>query len=680
MKFTQPIFLLTLSIASALTLFADAAPSSSSSLKNRSLHLPGQEGVRLAASISTRQKRPQHQKQQQKRGGLSSPSAFKAVVIPARAPTTTTTPKSKNSSSVKRLAKDSVSASKIDRRRQSGSSKATTQHFQQQHPHQKEQKLRQRSSSSGHNNKNSNDENRVSAAASTSTSEHKKRRESTTTKKRALLPPATPPAPPSFRKRAATSVNPPSRKAAAVPSKPVRKTRSPATRRLPLPKKNTPLLILPDSHSVWQTGSYQTVRWNRKYTNSLPADTTVDIVLIDSKTNKKVTSLKRFVPFKKGGSQVWVPTNIPEGASFVLVLELYRGRSQESVTSTASASSLSSSNDSAAAPAKAGSPYRYHKGGQEQQGGNPSDAAASTGSGNSNSGGSVSSQGQQPTAAAAATTTADVLSRIVRRSDINIAPAASKRDITRYPPGSYSNSNSNPNSYDNVNNNGRTSNPPSKSATGSHHDINHDDFYTGASQERSMEFLPDELRQEYPNTLRPLTLEHTFGLHQKVYTLTPYTLEWKIPERVMELLEYTRQAQTLFNSISKGNAYSQASASALYPKSTFQAKVLVEIIKDETTESVSVLAKDVPAETMFQYLSIQDRLPPAFYRLRVQMAVVQVRTDFSALTSNNNVPTATVGGSAGKSAMEGWEFPEGGEVIDRYEAITRRFWISQGAL
>ncbi|KAG0294220.1 hypothetical protein BGZ96_001593 [Linnemannia gamsii] len=446
---------------------------------------------------------------------------------------------------------------------------------------------------------------------------------------------------------------------------------SPATRRLPSPKKNTPLLILPDSRSVWQTGSYQTVRWNRKYIKSLPADTTVDIVLIDSKTNKKVSSLKRFVPFKKGGSQVWVPTNIPEGTSFVLVLELYRGRSQESVTSTASASSSSSSNDSAAAPAKAGSPYRYHQGSQEQQGGNPSDAAASTGSGSSNSGGSVSSQGQQPTPAAA--TTADVLSRIVRRSDINIAPAASKRDIPRYPPGSYPNSN-------NANSNDRTSNTPSKSVTGSHHDINHDDFYTGASQERSMEFLPDELRQEYPNTLRPLTLEHTFGLHQKVYTLTPYTLEWKIPERVAELLEYTRQAQALFNSISKGNTNSQASASALYPKSTFLAKVLVEIIKDETTESVAVLAKDVPAETMFQYLSIQDRLPPAFYRLRVQMVVVQVRTDFSALASNTNVPTTTVGGSAGKSAMEGWEFPEGGEVIDRYEAITRRFWISQGAL
>ncbi|KAF9545766.1 hypothetical protein EC957_010514 [Mortierella hygrophila] len=401
------------------------------------------------------------------------------------------------------------------------------------------------------------------------------------------------------------------------------------------------------------------VRWNRKYTKSLPADTTVDIVLIDSKTNQKVASLKRFVPFKKGGSQVWVPTTILEGTSFVLVLELYRGRSKEPITSTSPSVSAAPPSP-AAAGAKAGSPYRYH---QEDK---PSNALP----GSSNGGGPVSSQ--QP----AATTTADVLARIVRRSDINIAPAASKRDIPRYPPGSsFSNSN------DNINNdaNGRSNSPGNKASTGSHHDINHDDFYTGASQERSMEFLPDELRQEYPNTIQPLTLEHTFGLHQKVYTHTPYTLEWKIPERVAELLEYTRQAQTLFNSISKSNAYSQASASALFPKSTFMSKVLVEIIKDQTTESVSVLAKDVPAETMFQYLSIQDRLAPAFYRLRVQMVVVQVRTDFSAL-ANNNVPSTTASMTKGSTTMEGWEFPDGGEVIDRYEAITRRFWVSQGAL
>ncbi|KAF9315681.1 hypothetical protein BGZ91_005721 [Linnemannia elongata] len=609
MKFTQPIFLLTLSIASALTLFADAVPSvSSSSLSKRSPPVPAQEGVRLAAaSISKREQLQRRQLQQhQKRGGLSSHPAFKAT----RPPTTTTSTSNKNNkdgSSVKRRNdRGAVSAAKIDRRGRSISSKAKATAHSQQY----QQELRQRK-----NHKNSDDENRASAA------------------------------------RAA---------AAGTPAKPAKKARSPPLRRLPssTPKKNTPLLLLPDSRSVWHTGSYQTVRWNRKYTKSLPADTTVDIVLIDSNTNKKVASLKRFVPFKKGGSQVWVPTNIPEGTSFVLVLELYRGRSKEPIAGTSPSESTA---PPSAAGAKVGSPYRYHQG-QEQ-----GDALPES----SNSDGPVPSQ--QP----AATTTADVLSRIVRRSDINIASAASKRDVPRYPPSSsYSNAN---NINDNAN--GR-SNPPSnnnKASTGSHHDVNHDDFYTGASQERSMDFLPDELRQEYPNTIQPLTLEHTFGLHQKVYTLTPYTLEWKIPERVAELLEYTRQAQALFNSISKSNAYSQASASALYPKSTFMAKVLVEIIKDETMEAVSVLARDVPAETMFQYLSIQDRLAPAFYRLRVQMVVVQVRTDFSAL-ANNNVPTTTASVTKGSTAMEGWEFPEGGEVIDRYEAITRRFWVSQGAI
>ncbi|KAK5815052.1 hypothetical protein F5H01DRAFT_344843 [Linnemannia elongata] len=640
MKFSQPIFLLTLSIASALTLFADAVPSvSSSSLNKRSPPVPAQEGVRLAAaSISKREQLQRRQLQQhQKRGGLSSHPAFKAT----RPPTTTTSTSNKNNkdgSSVKRRNdRVAVSAAKIDRRGRSISSKAkATAHYQQH-----QQELRQRK-----NHKNSDDENRASAAVEHNDNDNKK---STTKKKRALLPTS---ASPVLRKRAA---------AAGTPAKPAKKARSPPLRRLPsssTPKKNTPLLLLPDSRSVWHTGSYQTVRWNRKYTKSLPPDTTVDIVLIDSNTNKKVASLKRFVPFKKGGSQVWVPTNIPEGTSFVLVLELYRGRSKEPIAGTSPSESTA---PPSAAGAKVGSPYRYHQG-QEQGDTLPE-----------SSNGDAPVPSQQP----AATTTADVLSRIVRRSDINIASAASKRDVPRYPPGSsYSNAN---NINDNAND---RSNPPSnnnKASTGSHHDVNHDDFYTGASQERSMDFLPDELRQEYPNTIQPLTLEHTFGLHQKVYTLTPYTLEWKIPERVAELLEYTRQAQALFNSISKSNAYSQASASALYPKSTFMAKVLVEIIKDETMEAVSVLARDVPAETMFQYLSIQDRLAPAFYRLRVQMVVVQVRTDFSAL-ANNNVPTTTASVTKGSTAMEGWEFPEGGEVIDRYEAITRRFWVSQGAI
>ncbi|KAG0201085.1 hypothetical protein BGX33_010524 [Mortierella sp. NVP41] len=433
----------------------------------------------------------------------------------------------------------------------------------------------------------------------------------------------------------------PPQKRAAVPAAPVHRNPAPAGRRArggntrsrspPPPKKNTPLLLLPDSRSVWQAGTYQTVRWNRRYTKSLPADTTVDIVLIDSKTNRKVSSLKRFIPFRKGGSQVWVPAAIPEGVSFVLVLELYRGRSQQQV--------LGSTTTTTAATAAAGTVYRN----RQQQGSSNSQAGSSS----SNGDGSVA---VQPT---------DVLSRIVRRSDISISAGIP------YPPPPSNNGNYN----------GRNPTSPKSSSKGTHHDINHDDFYAGPSQERSMEFSPDELRQEYPSTLRPLVLEHTFGLHQKVYTLTPYTLAWKIPDRVAELLEYTRRAQTLFNTLAKNRALA---SSGSYPRSTFLAKVLVDLIKDDTTESVAVLAKDVPAETMFQYLSIQDRLPLAFYRIRVQLVVVEVETDLRAIVSGQPSPSPV--SPSAKFAMEGWEFPEGAKVIDRYEAITRRFWVSQGAL
>ncbi|KAF9911665.1 hypothetical protein EC991_002783 [Linnemannia zychae] len=634
MKFTQPLFLLTLSIASALTLFAESAPSSST-LDKRSIPVPAQADHVAAVALASKRHSQQRRQLQQKRGGLSSPPLPSTDFETVAAHTPTTYKGKKTPTTRKRLDKSAVSAaSKIEGGFISSTSSSPTPYSQK-----KQQQLRRR-----RNHKNSDDENRVFAAESTTTIQKKKRR--------ALLSSSetpSPPPPPSFRKRAdpvdslSSSSN---RRAARTPA---RRLSSPTT-----PKKNTPLLLLPDSQSVWQTGTYQTVRWNRKYTKKLPADTTVDIVLIDSKTNRKVSSLKRFVPFRKGGSQVWVPTNIPEGTSFVLVLELYRGRSQEQVTS---ALPSASANGSAQDAAPAGSSSYSH----------PESSNTSTGSSSSSnvggSGPSSSQQQHQPTST-------DVLSRIVRRSDINIAAGTKKRDIPNYPPGS-SNRNSNVN---NNNSNNRASKP-----TGTHHDINHDDFYAGPSQERPMEFLPDELRQEYPNTVRPLVLEHTFGLHQKVYTLTPYTLEWKIPERVAELLEYTRKAQELFNTYAKATSatpQARARARELLPKSTFLSKVLVEIIKDQNMESVSVLAKDVPAETMFQYLSIQDRLPPAFYRLRVQMVVVQVQTDVNAPPAS----TLTASKAASKAAMEGWEFPEGGEVIDRYEAITRRFWVSQGAL
>ncbi|KAF9436825.1 hypothetical protein BGZ76_002862 [Entomortierella beljakovae] len=177
------------------------------------------------------------------------------------------------------------------------------------------------------------------------------------------------------------------------------------------------------------------------------------------------------------------------------------------------------------------------------------------------------------------------------------------------------------------------------------------------------------MREEYPNTVRPLELYHTFGLHQKVYTSTPYTLEWKIPERIKELLDYTHLIQA--------SAASKNSNQRLQHKSVFLAKILVELVTDQTLESVAVLARDIPAETMFQYLSIQGHVPQAFYRLRVQMVVVQVDNNASSLNLGQQILPLH---SKSKPAMEGWEFPEGGKVIDRYEAVTRRFWASQGAL
>ncbi|KAF9902747.1 hypothetical protein BX616_001817 [Lobosporangium transversale] len=413
---------------------------------------------------------------------------------------------------------------------------------------------------------------------------------------------------------------------------------------------NTPLLLLPDSHSVWQTGSYQTVRWSRKYIKSLPDDTTVDIVLMDARTNRKIHSLKRFIPFKRGSAQVRVPVSLPEGVSFVLILELYRGRSQEQVTGTITASSASLP------------PYE----GQQQRNETPSlenisAKSASYGRSMSNISG-------------------DAFSTVVRRSDISISSRARRKARGVADPKDVA---------ENVNDRAHARDMRSGTA-GSHHDINDDDYYIGANAEHGYQFLPEEMREEYPNTVRPLDLEHTFGLHQKVYTLTPYTLEWKIPARVVELMEYTRQAQMLASAgskINQGQPSSQQQLPSITLKSTFLAKVMVELVLDQTLETISVLARDIPAETMFQYLSIQDRVPPAFYRLRVRMVVVEVKVDDSKIPAlgqyrGSDMYMVLPSGRSGSNrlGMEGWEFPNGGKVIDRYEAVTRRFWISQGAL
>ncbi|KAG0367539.1 hypothetical protein BC939DRAFT_442831 [Gamsiella multidivaricata] len=394
------------------------------------------------------------------------------------------------------------------------------------------------------------------------------------------------------------------------------------------PIPTTPLLLLPDSRSVWHTGSYQTVKWSRKYLRTLPNDTTVDIVLVDSTTNRKVFSLKRFIPFKKGSAQVWVPVTLPERGSFVLVLELYRGRSQEQVLGALASSTSSSSLKQ----------VQQHSGDSlEKLSEGPADDTNNRPSSN------------------------DVFSTIVRRSDISIATGP--RKVPRDSP------------YPGSKGGGSLRKGLGTGSAGTHHDINNDDYYVGASDERPFEFLPEEMREEYPNTVRPLELEHTFGLHQKVYSLTPYTLKWQIPTRVAELLEYARQMQRTIGTLNKQQ---QQQRTPWTSKSTFLAKVLVELVADQTMKPISVLAKDVPAETMFQYLSIQDRVPQAFYRLRVQMVVVQVKLDGTTVQE-----TAGGGAMSGKQqarGMEGWEFPSDGEVIDRYEAVTRRFWVSQGAL
>lgn len=247
---------------------------------------------------------------------------------------------------------------------------------------------------------------------------------------------------------------------------------------------------------------------------------------------------------------------------------------------------------------------------------------------------------------------------------------------------------------------------PKSPQPGSHHDINDNDYYLGSAEERPFEFLPDELRQEYPTTVKPLELDHAFGLRQRVYTMTPYTLEWRIPERVEELLDYSARVQKALGRYIQKHPRNPVPPASLLPNALFLSKVMVELVKDTTMEVVAVMAKDIPAEAMFQYLSIQDRVPSAFYRLRVQMVVVKVNlnpdTIKSAilkqqqplplqLSSGSNTDNDAKGSESGAwlsslldagkvKPMEGWEFPAGGEVIDRYEAITRKFYVALGAL
>ncbi|KAF9283529.1 hypothetical protein BGZ74_001903 [Mortierella antarctica] len=362
---------------------------------------------------------------------------------------------------------------------------------------------------------------------------------------------------------------------------------SPASlsKRAPPPSSSSPslLLLLPDAQSIWQAGSFQLVKWSRKYAKRLPNDTTVDIVLMDSRTNRKVHSLKRFVPYARGSALVYVPDKIQQDVTLGLTLELYHGKGQQHIASNVIATAT-------------GTPH------QEEDGARSS-----------------------------------ALTSLMRRSEIHIAQDAK---------GPFS-------------------------ETTIQHDRRSDDENDEPGNNKlrggdSPVVLPRDMREEYPNTLPPLELDHSFGVHQKVYTMAPYTLAWKVPARVQELLEYTEN-QHVLNSFNRLNSQNPV-------PTTFLARLKVELVKDQTLEPVSTLARNVPAETKFQYLQIHDRVLQDFYRLRVQMVVVQVK----GLYDVSQEPSSSSFGRGGSS--DGWDLPADAQVIDRYESITRRFWVTVGAL
>ncbi|KAF9165536.1 hypothetical protein BGX21_000773 [Mortierella sp. AD011] len=397
---------------------------------------------------------------------------------------------------------------------------------------------------------------------------------------------------------------------------------SPSTKQLQssISKSDHPLLLLPSSKSVWHAGSTQTVKWSKKYAKRLPKDTTVDIVLVDSKTNKTIRSLKRFIPYRKGSAKVWVPFKLPQDASYVLVLELFHGRSQRPATVETKASlpsvPLSSSTTRTT----------------------PTTTSTTT-----------TTTTTTATSSASDTKHDKNIPSILRRSDINIAHRERTSSLAT----------------------------TTTTTTTVHHDVNDEDYYKGHDGAKSFEFAPDEVRQEFPNVIQPIELQHTFGLHQKVYTMAPYTLEWKIPARVTELLEYTKTRLRLMTdkTIDLSRHHLLRDNSEI-----FMAKILVELVRDQTMEPVSVLARNVPAEAKFQYLQIHKRVPPAFYRLKIQMVVVSVQSGHESDVVNHFDVSEPRIRSAHGDYIEGWDFPNGGRVIDRYESITRRFWVTGGAL
>ncbi|KAF9583680.1 hypothetical protein BGW38_008873 [Lunasporangiospora selenospora] len=220
-------------------------------------------------------------------------------------------------------------------------------------------------------------------------------------------------------------------------------------------------------------------------------------------------------------------------------------------------------------------------------------------------------------------------------------------------------------------------------------------------------FAPEEMRQEYPNVIQAIELDHSFGLRRKVYTQTPYTLGWRVPGRVAELVDYSQKLQSLRKAGLLTTTTTTAAKSATVKISndpetaqvaqrdlikSFSAMMVIELVKDQTMERVSTLARNIPAETRFLYLQIQDRVPHGFYRLRVRMAVVQaedskVVENPASLSSSQSMKTLAdlesqniVNGLP--EGLDGdWDFPGlKGKLIDQYESITRRFWVSTGAI
>ncbi|KAF8952869.1 hypothetical protein BGZ46_003356 [Entomortierella lignicola] len=381
-------------------------------------------------------------------------------------------------------------------------------------------------------------------------------------------------------------------------------------------KPNPPLLLLPNSNSVWHAGSTQTVKWSKKYAKRLSKNTTVDIILVDSRTNKKIRSLKRFIPFRKGNAKVWVPSKLPEDASYMLVLELYDGRSQRPATVKAKVLGYPTLSDI------------------------PTSTATTP----------TSQTTETPSSIASDSKHGKSIPSILRRSDISITHRvrrAAQQTVE------------------------------SSQTTSVAHDMNDDDYYKGHKETKPLEFAPDEFRQEYPNIIQPIELQHNFGLYQKVYTMAPYTLEWKIPARVSELMEYTQKRLRLMmdKTIDKETHHMLNNN-----KEIFLAKIQVELVQHQTLEPISVLARNVPVETKFQYLQIHEHVLPAYYRLKVHMVVVAVQGDHESGVLNHSDSTESKLRTIHGDYMEGWDFPSGGRVIDRYESITRKFWVSEGAL